>query len=289
MHPFLSHIFCTLALLFCGQFSSVESSDFSETHYSDCENSQEICELKSYHFSFEDGYGAHKEILSDDKSIEETNSLWLRLAVEKEGKLEFLIVPDALNDDIDFVVYESSDHAKSCEYKVAMRTMTSGKTIGWKSESCLGNTGLRKESFDTKESKGCYQADDNFLAPLFLSSNKEYFILINNYNSNSGFNILFTGEDGLQLKNNCQKLDENISFELYPNPTTDLIYVKPLTEYKSEVRIEMIDVLGQILYQTEYEEFIGEKEIDTSNLTAGQYIIRMGINDNILVKSFVKK
>lgn len=255
--------------------------------YNDCKSSINICELKDYHFKPNRGYGKIENLNTKEKGFNETNSVWLKLEVIKGSSLQFTIIPDKDDDDIDFVLYESQDN--TCKKLIAIRELMSGKTIGHNTKDCLGNTGLRYGDYDKFESKGCNKSKDNFAAPAELNDNNSYFILINNYDSDKGFTIIFEENNSLILKDNCNPIVSDFDFSLYPNPATEVIKISSKSMGDSNIQLEIIDILGRICYSAEEKYFNNDSLIDVSFLPASQYFVRITKDQEVRIKPFLKK
>ena len=65
-------------------------------------------------------------------------------------------------------------------------------------------------------------------------------------------------------------------FVVYPNPTANNIYFKNNTYNNSSYHVQLIDVYGKVIIETESE--ISNK-IDVTNITSGMYIVRLTNNN----------
>jgi len=263
--------------------------DDKHSFLDDCATATPICKLSEYHFDFTDGNGENeKELDLQDSFIEETESVWLKFRAQSKGSLEFIIVPDQEDDDIDFVLYESALDSP-CSSKKAMRIMASGTTLGAEVKQCLGTTGLRHGSIDVTEQRGCYAFSDNFLSPAELTKSKEYILVVNNFNSQAGFNIIFSSTDGLELEDNCTQKEFTNNLVVYPNPAQDLLYISlESDEVNTQESIVLYDLLGRKV-MSHLVDVNTETSIDISMLPPSQYIIRTKMKDEILVKTFIKE
>lgn len=261
------------------------TSNFSEIH-KDCIDAFKICHLADYHVEAMSGYG-DKELLDiENSNLEETNSHWFQLEASISGELEFVIVPDNSNDDIDFILYEGSQ----CTNKKPKRLMTSGEVVGVESrKECIGQTGLQRISNDIEEKDGCFDLDDNFLKPVYLEQDNTYFLLVNNFNSSNGFTILFSGDESLELVNTCNKeIDEELIINLYPNPTNDFLTVAINKIFPSETKIDLFNQSGRLFYSNTYESILEKCELNVSTFPSGKYFVRVSSESEVGLKSFVK-
>lgn len=81
----------------------------------------------------------------------------------------------------------------------------------------------------------------------------------------------------LSVKNAAQ-----ISVQLYPNPTTNLIYI----DAQEPLDVIVVDMLGKLVINQK-----NAKQIDLSNFAAGQYLVKLSTKDGkkSITKSVVKK
>lgn len=80
------------------------------------------------------------------------------------------------------------------------------------------------------------------------------------------------------------------ALNIFPNPTNDVINVQLQLENNANVRLEIADVLGRTVYTTQTESVdVKSYTISTAaaGLQAGVYFIRLNVNDNFAVKTFV--
>lgn len=70
---------------------------------------------------------------------------------------------------------------------------------------------------------------------------------------------------------------EDVSFQLFPNPSADYTTVKGVVRNPGYLGIQLIDIQGHILesFPTTYYQNLVEKTISISNLPAGLYFIRL--------------
>lgn len=70
---------------------------------------------------------------------------------------------------------------------------------------------------------------------------------------------------------------ETIRFELFPNPSTDVVMLRTMDE--ASVPVELIDAMGRVVLRTSTTG--RETRIDLSNLKAGLYRVRTGIGQEV--------
>lgn len=173
---------------------------------SDCSTAINLCSKSTVSISKLEGSGTCNNEVTDlpclPEGVFETNSVWLKWEISKSGDLGFIITPDNIEDDIDFVLYRLPNDNDICENKEVVRCMTSGENMesaysDW--NKCLGITGLRKSDSDSKEERGCKTDDNNFLSNVDMTVGETYLLVVNNYKSTSGFNISFSGSTEFNL------------------------------------------------------------------------------------------
>jgi len=88
---------------------------------------------------------------------------------------------------------------------------------------------------------------------------------------------------------NTNQAIEEKTFKVFPNPATDFIQVQ-LDEVKGETAlIEIVNVMGQVVYQTQVTISGGLNEtIPTKALNGGMYIMRVSTDNKVLTNTFVK-
>ncbi len=171
---------------------------------SDCATGVVLCDKSTFAVDFLSGTGDVRDnLLSNDLSNcnnpSEMNSSWYRWTCDESGTLGFSITPlgAAVNEDIDFVVYEFANGLDDCGGRQVLRQMYSGETGGQGIDNlpCLGATGLRAGANDIVEVCGCdVGRDDNFLSQIDMVSGRSYGIVIMNFSgSGDGFSIEFDG------------------------------------------------------------------------------------------------
>ena len=80
--------------------------------------------------------------------------------------------------------------------------------------------------------------------------------------------------------------------KVYPIPFTDVLNVEATTGLNAQVHIMLYDSNGKIVMQTEKEICPAgnfQKQINTSGLVAGSYLICVHANEKIFVSTIIKK
>ena len=266
-------------------------------NFQDCRQAFPVCELKTYHIGNVSGYGSlQKETTNLDcfnSNFKETNAFWFEWSVEEAGVITFVLDPNTQEDDLDFILFKKEDN--DCSNLNPVRCMASGPNLGTvENRDCLGQTGLKINSVDEFESNGCKYNDDNYLKFIQVEKGETYSLLVNNYNSSDGFSISFEGDATLDDSEHCQgiRLENDVLITaLYPNPANEIIHVDFITASLESVDIQIIDITGQLIYQTNENPIQGlnKKIIETGQLTPGTYLLKIKQNDYQTVKRFIKR
>lgn len=170
---------------------------------SDCATGVVLCDKSSFSVPFLQGSGrVNDNLLSENincsSPIGEFNSAWYKWTCDQPGSLDFTITPlgAALNEDIDFVLFELPSGLDNCNDKRVLRQMFSGETSGQGAANlpCLGPTGLRSGEGGILENCGCDQGDNNFVSAIDMVSGRSYALVVMNFSgSGDGFSIEFGG------------------------------------------------------------------------------------------------
>ncbi|QQV01562.1 MULTISPECIES: BspA family leucine-rich repeat surface protein [Chryseobacterium] len=80
----------------------------------------------------------------------------------------------------------------------------------------------------------------------------------------------------------AKELTKTQDLNIYPNPTSDFIYIKNLKDAES---YEILDISGRIIAQ----EKLVDNKIDIKNLQKGNYILRIKSKESIKNLKFIKK
>lgn len=171
--------------------------------YADCVRAMEICKKSTYNIAKTGGEGSDTKeadfvpcfMGSDRLGMAEENSTWIKWEVKTGGSLTFVITPQRMGDDIDFVVYKLPADG-SCQNKKIVRCMAAGDPEDEALFSpCLGKTGLRDGERASSRDPGCNDEGDNtWLAPLKVADGEKYVLLVSNVTEpGPGFSISFGG------------------------------------------------------------------------------------------------
>ncbi|WP_109098615.1 T9SS type B sorting domain-containing protein [Aquimarina sp. AU58] len=170
--------------------TSVFFIGYSQNEPTDCVNSIIVCgdtnlELNS------NGVGTNDFALPGNNapacSFTESQSLWLRVNIVQSGTLAFTITPESSStaEDYDFAVYGPN---------VTCSTLGSSIRCSSTNPPAAGIstlTGLNSTETDLSEGPG--NLGNGFVRAIDAVAGEEYFILIDNFSQNGGFDLTFTG------------------------------------------------------------------------------------------------
>lgn len=86
---------------------------------------------------------------------------------------------------------------------------------------------------------------------------------------------------------NLIPFDDTLVFNLYPNPASDMLYFE--VESQSNYTIQIIDVLGRVVFKSDLSAGIISEELSVSDLNAGIYVVSVSSNDTVMSKKIVKR
>ena len=83
---------------------------------------------------------------------------------------------------------------------------------------------------------------------------------------------------------------DKAGFKIYPNPAADFVIVEISNPDRKAMQLELMDLLGRILYREETPTTIhGKCTLDTSGYLPGIYLIRVGDGQSLGTRSFLIK
>ncbi|MBK6901532.1 MAG: T9SS type A sorting domain-containing protein [Saprospirales bacterium] len=283
-----------------------------QTFY-DCNSAYIACSKEPIAINEVNGAGLAGEVTNLfclEGSFPETNSFWVKWRIGEPGDLGFTIIPLHESDDIDFVLYKLEGGIGNCYQKTEIRCMASGKNRGETIEEdatyCAGATGLNKVSKDTNEAPGCSGKDNNFLASVDAIAGEEYALFINNYYSNGGFLLEFTGSSGFEIiKGQCSNVPESTSETFidqmsesivsigtpFPNPAQSKLYLPIVSGQEfDDARLQVINSFGRVVKQQVVQITQGEQRLSIclEGITTGVYFLKTTIGDNQHIVRFYK-
>lgn len=170
---------------------------------SDCSTGVVLCDKSPFSVDELQGAGTQNDDLLSANVIcqgnpAELNSAWYKWTCDQAGSLSFTITPlgSAINEDIDFVLYEMTAGLDQCGQRAVLRQMFSGQTGSDPNGSlpCFGDTGITDGDPDLKEDCGCQSGNNNFVSSITMEPGRSYALVIMNFSqSGAGFSIEFGG------------------------------------------------------------------------------------------------
>jgi len=109
---------------------------------------------------------------------------------------------------------------------------------------------------------------------------------------------LFAGTNGssvwkLDINSlNLSKLDIENTFskiKVYPNPTSNYINIESQSFTNQDIRLMIVNTLGQEVYRAELKNFSGFEKIDFKEMPSGVYILRIENDKEFAFRKFIKK
>lgn len=161
---------------------------FAVSAQQDCFSALPVCSSSYPRQSGATGSGVYEDLynlvtLTCFGNFDESNSVWYIFTVSTSGVLQFDLTPISNNDDYDFMIFDLSN--ASCS------DILNGTLLPVRCNFAGGNspTGLRAGFVNTSAGVG----GDQFLAPMNVTANQTYVLLVDNYtDGGSGYDLDFT-------------------------------------------------------------------------------------------------
>ena len=79
------------------------------------------------------------------------------------------------------------------------------------------------------------------------------------------------------------------NLDVYPNPSRDIFNVTFTSEDVQDLKVRILNVVGEELVNEDLQQFIGEytKQIDLTNNAKGIYFLEIETNDGIINKKLI--
>ena len=76
---------------------------------------------------------------------------------------------------------------------------------------------------------------------------------------------------------------------VYPNPTRDIFNVNFISDEIQDLQIRIINVLGNVIYTEDKQQFVGEyvKQIDINKFGKGIYFLEIETDSGIVNKKLI--
>ncbi len=116
-----------------------------------------------------------------------------------------------------------------------------------------------------------------------VDGDSKYDVIVGNL---MGGVVLYTQNVILSVEDNPKQ--GSTFFNVFPNPVNDILYLQfDDKNQTTKIFIEIMDVLGNIVFKSESKSF--NDELNISNLSSGTYIVRALNSDQVFVRKFVKE
>ncbi len=212
----------------------------------------------------------------------EMSSCWFKMTCSKSGSLIFTITPNKQEDDIDFLVFETSSN---CNSKSIIRCMAAGDSKF--PSPCMGPTGLNFDATDTEEDSGCGAGKDNFVKALSMEVGKTYYICVNDFTSaEAQYDITFDGTATLTTTLSADEVD-TADFTIFPSVNNLPFFdIRSKNGRFENTQIEVFSLEGR---QVLTEKISNENQrIELSNsISNGVFLIKIIADKQIFYKKFV--
>jgi len=79
------------------------------------------------------------------------------------------------------------------------------------------------------------------------------------------------------------------SLDVYPNPSRDIFNISFTSETKQDLRVRILNLIGEELLSDDLQQFIGEytKQIDLISNAKGIYFLEIETNDRVINKKLI--
>jgi len=218
--------------------------------------------------------------------------MWVKWTVMESGTITFVLTPDSVEQDIDFIVFRSESDF-DCNNKTQIRCMAAGANTGqppleW--ARCAGATGLFDGETDVEEPAGCSPASNNFLAPIEAEAGDQYIMLINEFSRTGfGYTLSFGGTavlDCISVSTDPREVIPQPTFAVYPTVSTGAIYIRGATSELTDVHLAIFNMEGQLVYSK--EKLIGAPiRVDLHHLPQGAYFGILNTNHSSQTNKFL--
>ncbi len=260
--------------------------------YKDCATAYSPCGESPFYFEILMGIGTSEPEIDTTCVLGEMNSTWITWTVIQGGILTFVLTPDSVWQDLDFLVYKFNTD-NNCKNKELVRCMASGENISmppdqW--EICMGPTGLAVGEIDTEEFAGCSSTDNNFLAPIETNQGDSYVMLVNDFtNIGMGFTLSFGGNAKLDcITVPIIELEENSfsSFKLYPSVSSGILFIELTNEKLLDAQLSIFNMRGQLVYSEDSVKQLSH-QINLADMPNGIYVANLQKGKIVSTKRFI--
>ncbi|MDF1695875.1 MAG: T9SS type A sorting domain-containing protein [Saprospiraceae bacterium] len=267
-------------------FLGTAINSFSQNPF-DCIDAMPVCDNSDLTIDYDTVQGQFFEDISnfcsdDDPFLQliDDNTVWLKYKFVSSGDFYFTITSTLQVSDIDFFVFTSESN--SCDDLESIRCMLTGPNFMSATDPiCTGPTGLSPSSTDTEEGPGCFDDNDNFLAPINVEQGDLLILAVSAFDSNNRYTIEHGGSAEISCSSNTLDESNGQKVRIYPNPVEDILHLIHLDVKQKNMTLEIVNQIGQKVATSKQSEW---SSIDVSHLSKGIYYLRF-ISENTLLYS----
>ena len=217
------------------------------------------------------------------KPFESIAQVWIKVKVSNRAELGFEISPKNTQDDIDFIVFRSTNGVPS----EAIRCMATGLQMDktrMTQINCAGVTGLMQGEVDLMEDPGCSSQKSNFLKPISTGPGDEYLILITNYESIDGFILTWNGNAEFDPTYCISQADSGTQLFLSPNPASQWLNWKITTTHPIKSVLRLFSHAGIVLEKipVNLQPGANEERLSLGAVPSGKYYLLLHQGDQLL-------
>ena len=120
--------------------------------------------------------------------------------------------------------------------------------------------------------------------------NEKYYLLINNFNSTSGFDFLLEGSCELKAHQDCLIAKNELNYNVFPNPSSDIINIELIEGRDVITEYHIYDVNGRLLESgtLDFNQGSQRRQINIQSLLSGSYYIKLTTNGETEVEKIIK-
>jgi hypothetical protein len=260
--------------------------------HKDCATALELCGHSPLYIVPAFGIGSTDAGVASTCIGQEFNSMWFKWTVMEDGIISFVLAPDSVWQDLDFIVYEPGDEY-DCIGKIPIRCMAAGANSGQPPHTwvnCTGPTGLAPGNTDAEEPPGCPSGSNNFLAPIEALAGDQYIMLVNEFSqSGLGYLLTFTGTAKLSCITGTadpEWIKPRATYSVYPTVSTGTLFIRITGDKLSDNHLNVFNTHGQLVYSN--EQLHGtDFELDLHHLPPGVYVAALRSSHSIQTQRFL--
>lgn len=204
----------------------------------------------------------------------------LEWIVSNDGDLNFEILPNNADDDIDFIMYQYDSETSMLK---ELRCSASGKSIGVNTNlTCDDKIGIYKGATLTNAKPGCSE-ESGFLANVNTKTKERFLLLVNNVSSTNGFTIKFSGT--AQIEQSLNSIDvKSQDIVVYPIPVKDYLNIA----FNNIQNIDAIEIFDTKLTRVMALQY-NDSNYNVSTIAPGLYYLMIKSAGKIVAKkAFIK-